>query len=229
MDRRSLPPSPDAGPASPAKLPRGARWTALKKTVKEFDRDNGWDWAASLTYYGVLSIFPGLLVIVSIVGLLGRSSVQPLLDSISGVAPGPVRTIINESVTGLQQSSDKAGVVAIIGLIVALWSASGYVGGFMRAANAMYDVPEGRPIWKTIPIRLAVTVATGALLVTSAVIVVVTGDLAGAVGRAFGLEQAAVNTWNIAKWPVLVVLVGADVRDSSTGPRPTPGRAGSAG
>jgi membrane protein len=146
-------------------------------------------------------------VLVSVVGLLRRETVQPMVDSLAGVAPGPVRSILNESVNGLQASSGKAGVVAIIGLVVALWSASGYIGAFMRASNVMYDVPEGRPIWKTIPIRLAVTVATGILLVLSAFIVVVTGDLAAAVGRGLGLESTTVAVWGVVKWPLLIVLV----------------------
>jgi membrane protein len=194
--------------------------TALIKTVKEFDRDNAWDWAASLTYYGVLSIFPGLVVIVSLIGLFGQDS-QPLLDSLSGMAPGPVREIIHESVTGLQDSTTTAGWAAVLGVLVALWSASGYVGAFMRAANAIYDVPEGRPIWKTMPIRLGVTVATGVLLVVSAVIVVVSGGVAAALGRGLGLEQATVQVWNVAKCRLC--------SRSSTGRLRTRGRAVSPG
>src|SRR5688572_19991872 len=194
------PPGPDAGPRSPMKLSRRSLWTALKRTFAEFEGDNAWDWAAALTYYGVLSIFPGLLVLVSIVGMVNRSSIQPMIDNLTGVAPGAVQSILNEAVTGLQQAKGKAGLVAIIGLALALWSASGYVGAFMRASNAMYDVPEGRPIWKTLPIRLSITAATGVLLVLSAAIVVVTGELSSAVGRALHLESATVSAWNIAKW-----------------------------
>jgi len=179
----------------------------MKRTVEEFDEDNAWDWAAALTYYGVLSIFPGLLVLVSLVGLFGRHSIRPLLDSVSAVAPGPVRALLFDSVEGLEAHADKAGLVAIIGVVIGVWSASGYIGAFMRAANAMYDVPEGRPIWKTIPIRLAVTVVVGVLLMVSALIVVLSGDLARAVGRGLGLESTTVTLWSVAKWPVLVVLV----------------------
>ena len=204
---RGAPPPPDAGPGSPTQLTRRSFFSAVKRTAIEFNGDNAWDWAAALTYYGVLSIFPGLLVLVSLVGLLRPSVVQPLISSLSEVAPGPVRTIIDEAVTGLQGSSNKAGLVAVIGLLIALWSASGYAAAFIRAANAMYDVPEGRPIWKTLPIRIGITSATGVLLVLSATIVVVSGRLAEAVGRALGLESATVLTWNIVKWPVLVVLI----------------------
>lgn len=182
-------------------------WEAIKRSGKEFFDDGLEDLAAALTYYGVLSIFPGLLVLASVVGLLGQSTLQPLLDNIAPISPGPVRTILSESVQGLQQSHSKAGLVAVLGLAVALWSASGYVGAFMRASNAIYDVPEGRPVWKTIPIRLGVTVVVGILLVLSAVMAVVTGDLAHAVGHALGLESATVIAWDILKWPVLVVLV----------------------
>jgi membrane protein len=202
------PPSPEVGPRSPVQLTRRSWLALLKRTLTEFNGDNAWDWAAALTYYGVLSIFPGLLVLVSVVGLASRQSVQPMLDSLSAVAPGAVRTIINEAVSGLQNSREAASLIAVVGLAFALWSASGYVGAFMRASNAMYDVPEGRPIWKTFPIRVGVTAATGVLLVITATIVVVTGDLARALGRALGLESATVTAWSIAKWPVLVVLVG---------------------
>jgi len=204
---RSAPPAPDAGPGSPTQLTRRSFFSAVKRTAIEFNGDNAWDWAAALTYYGVLSIFPGLLVLVSLVGLLRPAVVQPLISSLSEVAPGPVRTIMDEAVRGLQSSSDKAGLVAVIGLLIALWSASGYAGAFIRAANAMYDVPEGRPIWKTLPIRIGITIGTGVLLVLSATIVVVSGRLAEGVGRALGFESATVLMWNIVKWPVLVILI----------------------
>jgi membrane protein len=205
--RTAVPPAPDAGPASPMQLTRGSLWQAVKQTGIEFNGDNAWDWAAALTYYAVLSVFPGLLVLVSVVGLLSESAAQSLIASLNEVAPGPVRTIITASVTGLQESSGIAGVVAVIGLLVALWSASGYAGAFMRAANALYDVPEGRPLWKTLPIRLGITVGTGLLLVTSATIVILSGTLATVVGRALGLETATVGTWNLVKWPILVILI----------------------
>jgi membrane protein len=201
------PPDPHAGPTSPIRLTRESLWTAAKRTVVEFNEDNAWDWAAALTYYGVLSIFPGLLVLVSLVGLAGRQSVQPLLDSVAGVAPGPVKAILTDAVSGLEAHAGQAGLIAAIGLVVALWSASGYIGAFMRAANAMYDVPEGRPAWKTIPIRLGVTVVVGLLLIVSALIVILSGDLARAVGAGLGLESTTVALWGILKWPVLVVLV----------------------
>ena len=206
-DESPTPPPPDAGPDSPAKLSGRSIWAALKRSVKEFMEDNLTDWAAALTYYGVLSIFPGLLVLVSVLGLLGPSAIQPLLDNVGQITPGPVRTILDNAANALEQSQGTAGITAIIGLAVAIWSSSGYVAAFMRASNAIYDVREGRPIWKTLPIRIGVTLLTGVLLVVSALIVVLTGDVAEQAGRALGIESVLVTTWSIVKWPVLVVLV----------------------
>jgi membrane protein len=207
QDRSVTPPPPDAGPDNPARLPRGSLWKAVKRSGKEFVEDNLPDWAAALTYYGVLSIFPGLLVAVSVLSLLGPSAIRPLLDNLGQIAPGPVHLILENAANSLEQSRGSAGITATLGLVVALWSASGYVAAFMRASNAIYDVPEGRPIWKTIPIRIGVTLTTGVLLLVSAVIVVLTGEVAEQAGRAAGVESVLVTTWSIVKWPVLVVLV----------------------
>jgi membrane protein len=199
-------PSPDAGPESPAKLKGRGIFAALKRTIKQFSEDNVTDWAAALTYYGVLSIFPGVLVLVSILGMLSDNGQQTVQDTVSEIAPNQIQSLLDQV---LNQVSDPgtAGFAAILGLATAFWSASGYIGAFMRASNAIYDVPEGRPIWKTLPIRLGVTAIVGLMLILSAVIVVFTGDLAQAVGDTIGLGSAAVTTWNIAKWPVLIILV----------------------
>jgi len=200
-------PGPDEGPDKPTELGRRSWWAAVRRAAKEFQEDNLTDWAAALTYYGVLSIFPGLLVLVSVLGLLGQDVLEPLLENLTEIAPGPVRDILTAAAENLQAGQRRAGLVAAIGLVVALWSASGYVGAFMRASNAVYDVPEGRPIWKTLPIRIGITVVTGILLVVSAVIVVLSGRVAEQVGEALGFGGGAVTIWNIVKWPVLLVLV----------------------
>jgi membrane protein len=175
--------------------------------VREFGEDNLTDWAAALTYYAVLSIFPGLLVLVSVLGLIGGSILQPLIDNMGTIAPGPVGQILTTGARSLTQAQGAAGLLAIVGLAGALWSASGYIAAFMRAANAIYDVPEGRPIWKTLPIRIAVTIVVGVLLALSALIVVFTGRLADRIGDALGVGSVLITTWNIVKWPILVVLV----------------------
>jgi membrane protein len=196
-----------AGPASPTGLGGHAWGGVLKRTVREFREDNLTDWAAALTYYGILSIFPALLVVLSILGLVGSSATQPLLDNLADVAPGPARDIVTSAIQNLQQSQGAAGVLFIVGLAGAIWSASGYVAAFTRASNAIYDVDEGRPIWKTFPLRVVLTVALLVLLAVCAAAVVVTGGLASKVGELLGVGDAVVTAWDIAKWPVLVVLV----------------------
>ena len=194
-------------PKGPTALDRKSWWQVLRRTAKEFNDDNLTDWAAALTYYSVLSIFPGLLVIVSLLGLFGQSTVDSVVQDIGGAAPDAVRDVLVNATHSLRNSRDTAGVLVIVGLAGGLWSASNYVGAFMRASNAVYDVPEGRPIWKTLPIRIGVTVVVAVLLTASVLIVVLTGSLAEYAGNLVGFGSTAVTMWNIVKWPVLVVII----------------------
>jgi membrane protein len=194
-------------PESPTDL-KGRSWFGvLKRTGKEFSEDNLTDWAAALTYYGVLSIFPALIVLVSILGLVGESATDPLLENLGSVAPGPAQEIFTSAIENLQGSQGAAGVFFIIGIVGAIWSASGYIAAFMRASNAIYDMPEGRPIWKTLPVRVGLTLLLIVLSVISAVAVTLSGSLAKEAGNLLGLGDTAVQVWDIAKWPVLLLLV----------------------
>jgi membrane protein len=190
----------------PMALPKESWRAVLKRTVREFKEDNLTDWAAALTYYGVLSIFPALLALVSILGLVGSSSIQPLIDNVGKLAPGSVRNVLNSMLTQLQNGQGKAGLALAIGIVVALWSASGYIAAFMRASNAIYDIGEGRPAWKTLPIRFGITVVVIILLAAIAVGVVFTGSLARETGRVLGWGDTGVTVWTYAKWPVMIVL-----------------------
>jgi membrane protein len=194
-------------PESPTDLKSKSWFGVLKRTGKEFQDDNLTDWAAALTYYGVLSIFPALIVLVSILGLIGESATQPLIDNLGSVAPGPAQDIFRSAIENLQGSQGAAGVFFVIGILGAIWAASGYIAAFMRASNAIYDMPEGRPIWKTLPVRVGLTVLLIVLTVISAVAVTLTGGLATEAGNLIGLGDTAVTIWNIAKWPVLLLLV----------------------
>jgi membrane protein len=198
---------PDAGPDNPAQLKGKGLFAALKRTFKQFSQDNISDWAAALTYYGVLSIFPGVLVLVSLLGMLSRNGQATVQETVEKLTPNEQLQNLVGTVLGQVKDPGTAGLAAIIGVVVAFWSASGYVAAFMRASNAVYDVPEGRPIWKTVPIRVGVTAVVGLMLVISAAIVIFTGNLAKVVGDQIGLGSAAVTTWNIAKWPVLIILI----------------------
>ena len=138
-------------PDQPTDLPRPAWGGVIKRTFKEFNGDHLTDLAAALTYYGVLAIFPMLIVIVSVLGLLGKSVTQSLINNLGAVAPGAARTILTNAIHNIQSHQGAAGIAFIIGLVLALWSASGYIAAFMRASNVVWDVEEGRPIWTTIP------------------------------------------------------------------------------
>lgn len=187
---------------------RARSWMGVLKRMRtEFKNDNVSDLAAALTYYGVLAIFPALIALVSILGLVGHSATQPLVDNLGKLAPGAARTIFTSAIHNLQNGRGAAGVVFIIGLAAAIWSASGYIAAFMRASNTIYDIEEGRPIWKTVPIRLGVTIVLLLMLAISAFAVVVTGGLARQVGNLIGVGSSAATVWDIAKWPVLLLVV----------------------
>ena len=203
MERSAI----DRPPETPGELRAGGWSGALKRTISEFKEDNLTDWAAALTYYGVLAIFPALLVLVSVFGLIGASATQPLIDNLGKVAPGPAQDIFTSAIKNLQGSRGAAGFMFIVGLLVALWSASGYVAAFMRASNSIYDVEEGRPVSKTLPTRVGLTLVLIVLLALSALAVTLTGGLAKQVGRAFGVGDTAITAWDIAKWPVLLLVV----------------------
>ncbi len=207
--RRATPTRPETGPPpeSPTKLDRGSWLGVIKRTVREFRADELTDRAAGLTYYAVLSIFPALLAVVSTLGLLGKSSIQPLLDNVHQFAPGPLRDTLTSVLTNVQNSQRSAGLFAIVGIAVALWSASGYVAAFMRAANAVYEMPEGRPVWIKLPVRVAVTAVLLILLTISAIAVVFTGSLASRAASLLGIGDTATMIWDVAKWPFLLVIV----------------------
>jgi membrane protein len=194
-------------PDEPSELGRRGWWAALKRTGREFRDDNLTDWAAALTYYGVLAIFPALIVLTSILGLIGESATQPLLDDLANVTPGPANDILTSAIKNLQGDQGAAGVLFVVGLLAALWSASSYVAAFMRASNVIYDMDEGRPVWKTLPVRVGLTVVLLLLLVVTTLAVVLTGGIAEKAGDLVGLGSTAVTVWNVAKWPVLLLIV----------------------
>ncbi|MEU1802819.1 YihY/virulence factor BrkB family protein [Streptomyces sp. NPDC019937] len=194
-------------PDTPADLPKRSWVAVFRGSLREFKDDELTDRAAALTHYGVLSLFPALLVLVSLLGIAGKSATDEVLNNLRKLAPGSARDIITRTVEQLQGNAGTGSVMAIIGLVLAVWSASGYVAAFIRASNAVYDMPEGRPVWKILPVRVGVTVVLMLLAVASALMVVFTGGLARQAGAALGIGDTALSVWSIAKWPVLVILV----------------------
>jgi membrane protein len=190
----------------PQKLGGRAWFRATWRTVVEFIEDDLPDRAASLTYYAMLSIFPGLLVLLAVVSLVGGPTGRNVLNGMRSLAIGPTADVLNESINSLQQDQRAAGIFAVVAFLIAFWSATGYVGAFRRAVNAIYDVPEGRPLWKTVPVQLFVTLITGIFLALSALTVFLSGRLAGSVGHGIGLQPDTVRIYEIIKWPALVVV-----------------------
>jgi membrane protein len=198
-----------AEPRTPTDLAGRSWWRSAKRAVKEFREDDLTDSAAALTYYSVLSVFPALVVLVSIVGLFGdpTATTRALGDIASQLGPpSAARTLrsVIESVTAHRRA---AGILLVVGIAASLWSASAYVGAFIRASNSIYEVREGRPFWKLRPLQLLVTLVMVLMLALVAVALVVSGPVASAVGGAIGAGDAAVTVWSIAKWPMLLAVV----------------------
>jgi membrane protein len=196
-----------AAPNWPTELPRQSWRQVLRGTLREFKDDELADRAAAMTYYGTLSLFPALLVLVSLLGLAGRSASDTVLENLRQLTPGMARDIITRAVEQLRDNPHTGSIMAVIGIALAMWSASGYVAAFIRTSNAVYDMPEGRPVWKILLLRIALTVMLMVTAALSTLIVVFTGGLARLAGQALGFGDTALSVWSIAKWPVLVILV----------------------
>jgi membrane protein len=194
-------------PDSPGELGGSSLKDTLKRTGKGFSAHNLSDWAAALTYYGLLALFPALIALVSILGLVGASATQPLIDNLSSVAPGPAKDILTSTLKNLQSNQSAAGITFVIGLALAVNSASSYISAFTRASNAIYEVEEGRPIWKLKPTQVGITLVMLVLLVVIAVAVTVSGPLAEQVGNLVGVGSTAVMVWDIAKIPLILLAV----------------------
>ena len=194
-------------PDSPTDLGGTSKMDTLKRTFKEFSADNITDWAAALTYYTVLAVFPALIALVSIIGLVGSSATDSLLENLGSVAPGPAKDILTSTIENLASSKGAAGFAFIIGLVLALNSASSYIAAFTRASNDIYDVEEGRPIWKLKPQQILIALALILMLVAVAVAVTVSGPLAEEAGKLIGVSDAAVTIWDFAKIPLILILV----------------------
>src|SRR4051812_33155333 len=191
-------------------VPARSRMQILKRAVKEFQEDNVTDWGAGLTYYGLMSLFPMLVVVVALLGLVGQqSTISTMIDSLRAAGLDDVANNIQGPLDEIVRNKGGAGALVGFGLLLALWSASGYIGALTRALNAIYDVKEGRPFWKLRPVQVVITLVGVLLISLTLVAVVVSGPIAEAVGKALGVGDTAVTVWGIAKWPViLVVLMG---------------------
>jgi membrane protein len=183
-------------------------WPTLKRTLTEFQEDNLFDWAAALTYYGLLALFPALIAMVSLIGIFGdpKTTTATLTEIITEIGPESAAETFEGPIESIVENRSAAGFALVFGLAAALWSASGYVGAFIRASNIVYETPEGRPFWKLRPLQIAVTLAMIVMLALLAVGLVLTGPIVSAIAGPVGLSGTAVDIWNVAKWPVMVVI-----------------------
>jgi membrane protein len=195
-------------PASPTELRGRAWWFAVKRAFREFMDDQCTDLAAALTYYSVLAIFPAAIALVSLVGVFGKGkeTVDTVLQVLNDVGAGSATDTLRGPLEQLA-SSQRAGLALVLGLATALWSASGYIGAFGRAMNRVYEIDEGRPFWKLRPLQLIITLIAVILAAMVALALVVTGPVATAIGDATGLGHSDVTVWDIAKWPVIALVV----------------------
>jgi membrane protein len=196
-------------PDKPTELRGRSKVATLKRTVSEFQEDNLTDWAAALTYYGVLSIFPMLIVLVSLVGLFGDpvSTTMTLTDIITQISPGAATETFTGPIESITANRGAAGVLFFVGLALALSSASAYVGAFIRASNAIYETHEGRPFWKLRPLQMLITLTVVILLVLVSLALVLTGPIVEAIATPLGIGSTAVTIWGYAKWPMLLLFV----------------------
>ncbi|MGH2988596.1 MAG: YihY/virulence factor BrkB family protein [Solirubrobacterales bacterium] len=180
----------------------------LKRTAVEFREDNLTDWAAALTYYGLLSLFPALIAIVSIVGLVAdpQATTEKVTEIVTAIGPDSAADTYAGPIESITSNRSAAGVLFVAGLALALSSASGYVGAFMRASNVIYEVPEGRPFWKLRPLQLLITLVMVLLVAILALALVLTGPVAEAIAEPLGIGDAAITAWDIAKWPVMLAV-----------------------
>jgi len=180
----------------------------LKRTLTEFQEDNLSDWAAALTYYGLLALFPALIAMVSLIGIFGdpKTTTATLTEIIEEIGPASASETFQGPIESIVDNRSAAGLAFVFGLALALWSASGYVGAFTRASNIIYETPEGRPFWKLRPLQIAVTLAMIILMALLALGLVLTGPVVSAVANPIGLSSTAVDVWNVAKWPVMAAI-----------------------
>ncbi|HYN30408.1 MAG TPA: YihY/virulence factor BrkB family protein [Dermatophilaceae bacterium] len=185
----------------------GWRYTA-KSAAAEFSRDQCTDLAAALTYYAVLALFPALLALISLLGVFGQGeqSVNTILDLVKSVGASTVPTEVENAIRGLVNNGG-AGLTLVIGIAGAVWSASGYVGAFGRSLNRIYEIDEGRPVWKLRPTQLLITVG---LIVMAAIVLgalILSGPVLRGLGDTLGIGSTAVTVFNWAKWPLILAVV----------------------
>src|SRR4051794_20981752 len=198
-----------AAPKNPTDIPPGGWLNTAKRAFVEFRDDDMQTWAAALTYYAVLSLFPALIVLVALIGLVGQypKTSDSILNIVGQIGPKSAVDTLRGTIEGVVRNKGGAGALLGLGLLTAIWSASGYIGAFFKASNAIYEVKEGRPFYKLRPLQLGLTIFFLVISAFGAVVFVASGSIAESIGNTIRLGSTAVTIWNVAKWPVLAVAV----------------------
>lgn len=176
-----------------------------KRVWKEVDRDEVLNRAASLAYYFVLALFPMLLFVVSMMGLMaskGGELQQEMMQYISRVAPGSATGLIQQTLQEIIQNT--GGAKLSFGIVAALWSASAGVIALMDGLNAVYNVPESRGFIRRRLIAIGLTIGLSVLIISALVIVLFGGPIADKVGAMVHLSGVITTLWKIVQWPVAI-------------------------
>ena len=193
--------------SGPLGLPRRTWPATVRRTLQQFIEDHLLQWAAALTFFGVISLFPALLAMVALLGLIGAPALEPLIANVSELAPGAARDITLGALTSIEESADRSSLSFVLAVGAALWSASAYVGAFIPAANVVWEIDEARRLWKKLLLRIGLTIVLLLLIVATALTVLLTGPIAQQLGNLVGVGEAAVDLWEVAKWPFLGLVM----------------------
>ena len=165
------------------------------------------DWGAALTFYAAISLIPALVIIIGLVGVAGDSAIDDLAANLRDTSPGPAREIALDAVDQVRTSTVGASFAVLVGIVGTLWTASSYVGCFLRASGVIYGREERYPFWRLRPLQMLITGGVIVAIAGTALAVVITGPLAEQVAGLVGLDDEVAHIWDLAKWPAIVLLV----------------------
>jgi membrane protein len=183
------------------------------------------DRAAAQTYYSILSLFPGLLVLVSLLSLLGSypQTYESIVSTLRDAAPGTAVNTIDSALRDALSNRSNAGILLVVGLVLSLYSASGTMGASMRSLEAINRAKKGRDFLPNLGVRLGLTVLVTLLVLVSFLSVVIAGPLFGAIADAAGLPDIVTGLVGYLRWPIgAAALLAAFAIVYALGPRRTP-------
>ena len=180
----------------------------VKKTVKEIGEDRIPSLAAETAYYFFFSLFPLLLFLTPLLGLIGNGQqlMESMLGRLSTTMPADTLSLLRRVLGEIVTSSGNAGIMSV-GVLLAAWSGSNIFGALMGALNVAYDVSETRPWWKRQLLRIGVLLIAGATMIVATVIFLDGERIARWIGSAIGLGDAAVAAWTIVQLALAVALL----------------------